>query len=733
MAKTNWQDPKTSEMRSTHVAGLMEAVGKIEDSIGMESVFETNIPLTEVFISSDDRYRIFQAPEGKRNWTAEQPPVIKRNGSIITSGFEIDYGGGAIILNVNDTVENTYTADVTYIKTSKVRKLVRFVIGTSTSGWTEKDCDYLCDGTNDQEEIIQALNALPATGGEVVILDGTYNITASINIPKDNVSIRGSGNATTLKRMYNSTSTDSGSTAWGLITLNGKSGCKIQGLQIDGNKATYKSSYNSGIYLTSSSSDNTVIGNTCNNNNSYGIYLTSSSSNNTVTGNTCNNNSYGIRLSSSSNNTVTNNTCNNNSDYGIYLSSSSNNTVTSNTCNNNTTNGIRLYSSSSDNTVTSNTCNNNSSTGIYLSSSSNNTVTGNTCKNNNSYGIYLFSYSNNNTVTGNTCNNNNTSGIYLYSSSDNTVTGNTCIRGTGLATDYTASQHTIQLKGTDNSYNLISNNNCMGKAPVVEGGTGNTLVNNKWNATSDFEDLRTDVGDKANLTTVNKTNLVSAINEHGEQINTLDAEVAAHMAETVTHAEVTNKTITVGVGKDFATIQEAVDSLKKRIDSTIVIQLDIGEYSEEVKFYGFVGSGTVTLKGSNDKIGAANYKVKSIVIRQNSMAVLVEGLELINTGIPITIIANQHVIINNCLFQSIGPHALYATNAGTTKVTNCTMSNKTASAMQAEYISTLFSENNDGVNNNRVLSAIRGGTIIKNGTQPTGTTAEYTATGGLIR
>jgi hypothetical protein len=124
-------------------------------------------------------------------------------------------------------------------------KTARFVVGTSTSGWTEKDCDYLCDGTDDQVEIIQALNDLPATGGEVVILDGTYNITASINIPKDNVSLRGNGNATILKRMYNSTNTDSGSTAKGLITLNGKSGCKIQGLQIDGNKATYTASYNS--------------------------------------------------------------------------------------------------------------------------------------------------------------------------------------------------------------------------------------------------------------------------------------------------------------------------------------------------------------------------------------------------------------------------------------------------------------------------------------------------------
>lgn len=120
MAKTNWQDPKTSEMRSTHIAGLMEAVGKVEDSIGMESVYETNVPLTEVFISSDDRYRIFQAPEGKRNWTAEQAPVIKRNGTVISSGFEVDYGGGAIVLNVNDTVANTYTADVKYTKTTEI-------------------------------------------------------------------------------------------------------------------------------------------------------------------------------------------------------------------------------------------------------------------------------------------------------------------------------------------------------------------------------------------------------------------------------------------------------------------------------------------------------------------------------------------------------------------------------------------------------------------------------------
>ncbi len=306
------------------------------------------------------------------------------------------------------------------------KRTARFTVGTSTAGWTAADCDYLCDGTADQAEINTAITALPATGGEIVILDGTYNITAKINVTKDNVSIRGNGNATILKRMFNSGSAE------GVITLTSRSGCKIADLQIEGNKTSYTNNYNYGIYLNSSS-------------------------NNTVTCNTCNNNNSGIHLYSSSNNTVTCNTCNNNN-RGIFLNSSSNNTVTCNTCNNNNTDGIGLYSSS------------------------NNTVACNTCNNNN-YGIYLNSSSNDNTVTGNTCNNNNNSGIHLYSSSNNTVTCNTCIRGTGQASDYTGTQHTIRLNGTNNSYNLIAMNNCMGKAVTNEGGTGNTLVNNKFDAT----------------------------------------------------------------------------------------------------------------------------------------------------------------------------------------------------------------------------------------------------------
>ena len=333
---------------------------------------------------------------------------------------------GAVI----EETDKKFMTDAEKSKLAAIKEITtaRFVVGTSTAGWTAADCDYLCDGTADQTEINAAITALPATGGEVVILDGTYNITAKIDVTKDNVSIKGNGNATILKRMYDS------STGEGVITLNNRSGCKIADLQVDGNRTSYTSSNNHGIYLYKAS-NNTVTGNTCNNNNSCGIYLTSSS-NNTVTGNTCNNNNdYGIYLRTSSNNTVTGNTCNNN-DYGIYLNTSSNNTVTGNTCNNN-------------------------GTGIYLPSSSNNTVTGNTC-------------------------NNNSSGIYLTSSSNNTVTGNTCIRGTGQTSDYASDQYTIRLQGTANNYNLISSNNCMGKAVVVGGGTGNSAWGNKYDSGNDL-------------------------------------------------------------------------------------------------------------------------------------------------------------------------------------------------------------------------------------------------------
>lgn len=76
----------------------------------------------------------------------------------------------------------------------------RFVVGTSQAGWTTADCDYLCDGTEDQVEINAAIAALPSGGGEVVLLDGMYDVgnKGSVLMNRSKVTLRGAGPATRL-------------------------------------------------------------------------------------------------------------------------------------------------------------------------------------------------------------------------------------------------------------------------------------------------------------------------------------------------------------------------------------------------------------------------------------------------------------------------------------------------------------------------------------------------------
>lgn len=62
-----------------------------------------------------------------------------------------------------------------------VSKGKKIVVGTSTAGWTENDCDYLCDGVADQETILQAIIA--ANNGEkvVYVLGGNYYFNEPLN------------------------------------------------------------------------------------------------------------------------------------------------------------------------------------------------------------------------------------------------------------------------------------------------------------------------------------------------------------------------------------------------------------------------------------------------------------------------------------------------------------------------------------------------------------------------
>lgn len=328
------------------------------------------------------------------------------------------------------------------------KRMARFVVGTSASGWTAADCDYLCDGTDDQVEINTAIQALPSTGGEIVILDGTYNITATIAMSKDNVKLSGNGAATVLKRMWKA------SAQGDQAVVDVSAGrCCIGNLSVDGNKENNASVYNLGIECAYS--DNVIKNNRVTNEQT----AISVASNCVVSGNICENNrSAAVLVSKGTYTVISGNTCYNNTGYGIELVGSSNNIVTGNLCDSNSYSGLYLTSACKSNSVSGNVfVNQASSCGIEI---------GGRSDEENSM----------NTITGNVCNNNRT-GIFVKSGNKNTVSGNTCMRENGEEGEYSSIQYTIRCNADDN---LFIGNIIMGKN-YTDDGTNNTWVNNKYN------------------------------------------------------------------------------------------------------------------------------------------------------------------------------------------------------------------------------------------------------------
>jgi len=130
------------------------------------------------------------------NWNPGQ--IVAPNGADV--GLPEQYGYNYLMAAVNSARRAINTVNEGF-ETVSGKRTVRFVVGTSAAGWTKTDCDYLCDGTDDQEEINAACAAAYAVDGGVVhILAGHYKLTGQINVPYG-VVLRGDGkDATRLKR-----------------------------------------------------------------------------------------------------------------------------------------------------------------------------------------------------------------------------------------------------------------------------------------------------------------------------------------------------------------------------------------------------------------------------------------------------------------------------------------------------------------------------------------------------
>lgn len=232
----------------------------------------------------------------------------------------------------------------------------RLVIGTSTAGWLQADCDYLCDGTNDEQEFNTAIQFLNTyDGGEIVVLDGTYNISAAIAISVPNVILIGNGNATILKNLSTSTN---------LINVTA-SDFHIANMSLEG--TTQQDCIN-----ISSAGSNVVVESVAFSGANNGIYTEGGSGQ--FIGNQFVNNDNGIYLVSN-NNIVNANVFNNCSVWGVYIEGNGN-IISNNTFTNCGTAVYNETSFSGANIVNNVMIDNN--IGIYANSLTNSTITGNT-------------------------------------------------------------------------------------------------------------------------------------------------------------------------------------------------------------------------------------------------------------------------------------------------------------------------------------------------------------------
>jgi len=325
---------------------------------------------------------------------------------------------------------------------------------------------YRCDGVADQVEINNAITALGAIGGTVILLEGTYNTTASITITRSNVTLMGMGHGTIIDV--------AGAAVHGIVVGNGATHYEnviIQDLKVDGTHATGVSY---GIYVWGPAANeitnvrivrcwvydfpsrNIFFSNV----NHSSILLCRSEVDGT-----------GIYLSTCDYNTIYGNHLLSSDAEGIYLTASQFNRIFGNYVSLNSLDGISLAGDSNYSVVANNQCFDNGQDGIHHSTCCYSVIHGNVCRGNGLSNIHLDGDTWWNTVTANVCLLADTlDGIRLEGNSDDTVIiGNELVSNDDYGVrilDATCDRNTVK----NNSYV----NNTLG--PISDNGTGTRLA-----------------------------------------------------------------------------------------------------------------------------------------------------------------------------------------------------------------------------------------------------------------
>jgi len=243
--------------------------------------------------------------------------------------------------------------------------------------------------------------------------------------------------------------------------------------------------------------------------------------------------------------------------------------------------------------------------------------------------------------------------------------------------------------------------------------------------------------------------------------DTLDA----HLAETVqdsVHGLKTTGDVTIYVdatnGDDanpgtqsqpLKTIGAAVSRITNLIidiNHIVTIQLAPGTYVENVDINNLHGAGNFYLRGGSDLSEANNYVIDGYVkFIGCTCYVYIYGVKVLGSTSIEGAIAFYTCLVGKCYYCKVDrTDRLTSTNNygvlasfSHTMVLNCDISNVSGgsginAAIQGFDTTRIYSGNNTGTNNSYGLRVVAA-TIMKYGTQPSGTVAEETISGGVIR
>lgn len=166
--------------------------------------------------------------------------------------FDIKLRGGedttAKAWNTDDNVAHTITAERFAFANIIVRSSTLKVAADDAYGRTKDHADLVCDGAADDAEINEALESLPAAGGEVLLSEGNFEIGSSVSEVTNNRNLAGMGIGATLLNLAAGAETyvitnKNTSEASGGDTIG-----TIRDMTVNGNKAGQVGTY-AGIFL----------------------------------------------------------------------------------------------------------------------------------------------------------------------------------------------------------------------------------------------------------------------------------------------------------------------------------------------------------------------------------------------------------------------------------------------------------------------------------------------------